>query len=98
VGIASLKINICQRFKYQKNRAVSKVLLVFETWTGIDFQGDFPLFEMKTKMRQLLLLGYFQKKILHAYAYLTCKVYYLLCEIGLHYIFYVPGVPKNTQP
>jgi len=36
VGIAPLKINICQRF--------SAVLTVFETWKNIDFQGAIPTF------------------------------------------------------
>ena len=39
VGIPPLKINIFQRFEYRKNRAVSAVLMVFETLTHIDFQG-----------------------------------------------------------
>jgi len=39
VGVPSLKINIFQRFEYRKNRAVSAVLMVFETLTRTDFQG-----------------------------------------------------------
>ena len=39
VGIPPLKINIFQRFEYRRNRAVSAVLMVFETLTHIDFQG-----------------------------------------------------------
>jgi len=35
-----LKINMFQRFKYQKNCAVSTVLMVFKTLTNIDFHYE----------------------------------------------------------
>jgi len=45
IGIPLEKNNVCQRFKYPKNRAVSMVLLVFETLKNIYYQrGEIPLF------------------------------------------------------
>jgi len=44
VGIPLVRVNICQRFKYEKNRAVSMVLSVFEALTNIDFQRGNPTF------------------------------------------------------
>jgi len=57
VGIAIVKINIFQRFKYQKNHAIS-TLLVFEKLKTIDFQGGGE-FENKNSHPYFLMKSHF---------------------------------------
>jgi len=37
IGIPTVKINICQRFKYKKNVLTAVFFLVFETLKNMDF-------------------------------------------------------------
>jgi len=61
-GNPLVKINIFQRFKYQKNRAVSTVLSVLETLKNIEF----PLLKMKPKRGSGCKWGNPQEKKLNA--------------------------------
>jgi len=65
VGISLLKINIFQRFKYQKN---STVLLVFETLKNIFTRGFLLL-----KVSKNRVLWKYPKKILNAYGNIPRK-------------------------